>query len=210
MTVGYFEWYGTPAAALLIFMAAVGLDRVAKWISSAFGNRFTPAELALVPAVLLALVYSMPLPYRTAVEEQVQRDIENKVRQPLGEYLGEVTGPGDSITSESSGYVGYDTNATLYDYPGLESKTVVDALRKAKDSGHPVVPVVGNVHLLHPDWVVLRPDEAKAFLHWYPEDAREYEVVRRFSVPGGQDPICVLGFCQRTIDRDFIVFRRRS
>jgi hypothetical protein len=210
VTVGYFEWYGTPAAALLIFMAAVGLDRVTKWLAAATRGRFTPAEIVAVPAILLAFIYAMALPYRTAVEEQVQRDIENKVRQPLGEYLGQVTGPGDTITSESSGYVGYDTNATLYDYPGLESTTVVDALRKAKDSGHPVLPVVGNVPLLHPEWVVLRPNEARLFLQWYPEDARQYEVVRRFSVPGGQDPICVQGFCQRNIDRDFIVFRKRT
>jgi hypothetical protein len=210
VTVGYFEWYGTPAAALLIFMAAVGLDRVAKWAAARTRGRFTAAELVAVPAILLALVYAMALPYRTAVEEQVQRDIEDKVRQPLGEYLGEVTKPGDTLTSESSGYVGYDTNATLYDYPGLESTTVVDVLRKAKDSGHPVLPVVGNIHLLHPDWVVLRPNEARLFAQWYPEDARQYEPVRRFSVPGGQDPICVEGFCQRDIDRDFIVFRRKS
>jgi hypothetical protein len=210
VTVGYFEWYGTPAAALLIFMAAVGLDRVAKWTATATRNRFTPAEIVVVPAVLLAFVYAMALPYRTAVEEQVQRDIENKVRQPLGEYLGEVTKPGDTLTSESSGYVGDDTNATLYDYPGLESTTVVDVLRKADESGHPVLPVVGNVHLLHPDWVVLRPNEARLFVQWYPQDARQYEAVRRFSVPGGQEPICVQGFCQRNIDRDFIVFHRKS
>jgi hypothetical protein len=210
VTTGYFEWYGTPAVALLIFMAAVGLDRVAKWVATATRGRLTPAELVAVPAILLAFVYAMVLPYRTAVEEQVQRDIENKVRQPLGEYLGQVTKPGDSIVSESSGYVGYDTNATLYDYPGLESTTVVDVLRKAEDSGHPVLPVVGNVPLLHPEWVVLRPNEARLFVQWYPEDARQYEAVRRFSVPGAQDPICVQGFCQRNIDRDFIVFRRKS
>jgi hypothetical protein len=210
VTVGYFEWYGTPAAALLILMAAVGLDRVAKWVAAATRGRFRPAEVALVPAILLVLVYAMPLPYRTAVEEQVQRDIENKVRQPLGEYLGRVAPPGDTITSESSGYVGYDTNATLYDWPGLESTTVVDVLRKAEESGRPAVPVVGVAHLLHPDWVVLRPREATLFVEWYPEDARQYREVRRFSVPGGQDPICVHGFCQRNLDRDFIVFRRKS
>ena len=210
LTVGYFEWYGTPVAALLIFMAAVGLDRVAKWVASATRGRFKPAAVVLVPAILLALAYAAPLPYRTAAEERVQRDIENRVRQPLGEYLGQVAPPGDTITSESSGYVGYDSNATLYDYPGLESTTVVDALRKAEQSGHPVVPVVGVAHLLHPNWLVLRPDEVELLLRWYPEDARQYREVRRFSVPGGQDPICVRGFCQKNIDRDFIVFRRKS
>jgi hypothetical protein len=208
LTVGYFEWYGTPATALLILMAAVGLDRVCRWVSAAAQHRFTPGEVALVPAVVLALVYAMPLPYRTAAEARVQHDIEDKVRQPLGRFLGEVVEPGDTITSESSGYVGYESNGTLYDYPGLESRTVVSALSEADASGHPVLPLVGIVHLLHPDWIVLRPGEADTFAQWYPADERQYREVRRFSVPGGQEPISVQGFSVRNIDRDFIVFRR--
>ena len=88
--------------------------------------------------MLLALVYVAALPFRTVVEARVQRDIEDKVRDPLGRYLGEVVKPGETITSESSGYVGYYTNATLYDFPGLESPRVVSALQKASDGGLPV------------------------------------------------------------------------
>ncbi len=210
VTVGYFEWYGTPAAALLIFMSAVGLDRVCKWVSSGVRARFTPSEIALVPAILLAVVYIMPLPYRTIAEARVQHDIEDKVRAPLGRYLGEVAKPGDTITTESSGYIGWDTNATLYDYPGLESTTVVNALRKAKDSGHPVIPLVGIVHLLHPNWVVLRPNEAQIWSQWYPQDARQYHEVRRFTVPGGRGTINVGSFSLLNIDRQFIVYHRNS
>jgi hypothetical protein len=210
LRVGYFEWYGVPAIAVLMLMAAVGLDRVCRWVSTATRDRFSPAEVAMLPALLLALIYVMPMPYRTAVETRIQHDIEDKVRQPLGEYLGRVVPTGQSLTSESSGYVGYDTNATLYDYPGLESPTVVRALREADESGHPVLPLVGIVHLLHPDWIVLRPGEANALLSWYPEDARQYEEVRRFTVPGGQGDVTAQGFSVRNFDRDFIVFRKKS
>jgi hypothetical protein len=216
LTFGYFEWYGGPAVAVLVLMAAIGLDRVCRWVSAAAPGGFRPAVVAVVPALLLALVYAWPLPYRTVVEARVQHDIENQVRDPLGRYLGDAVRPGESITSESAGYVGYYSNGTLYDYPGLESKTVVRLLRKARDNGaaaHPLTRVSspqGIVALLRPDWIVLRPSEAFALLSWYPAVARQYGEVRRFSVPGGTASICVRGFCVSNIDRDFIVFRKKS
>ena len=131
LKIGYFEWYGVPAAAALILVAGVGLDRTCRWVSTASSGRLSPAAIAAVPAVLLALVYVTALPFRTVVEARVQHDVEDKVRDPLGRYLGEVVKPGETITSESSGYVGYYTNATLYDFPGLESPKVVSILQKA-------------------------------------------------------------------------------
>jgi hypothetical protein len=212
LAVGYFEWYGAPTTALLVLMAAIGLDRISIWLAAASRNRFRPAEVALVPAVLLALVYAMVLPYRTVVEARVQHDIEDKVRQPLGEYLGQVVKPGESITSESSGYVGWETNGTLYDYPGLESTSVVDAIRKAEAAHAQGFPdsLAGIAHLLRPDWLVLRPWEAKAFPVWYPGIMRNYTEVRRFSVPGGREPISFEGFSILNIDRTFIVLRRKD
>jgi hypothetical protein len=207
LRVGYFEWYGVPAVAVLVLVAAVGLDRLCKWLSAATRARFTPAQVAVLPTLLLALAYIAPLPYRTVAERRIQ-GIEDKVRDPLGRYLGEVTNPGQTIGSESSGYVGYYTNATLYDYPGLESPTVVSALEKAKESGHPVLPVVGVAHLLHPDWLVLRPVEAQLLAGWYPDAARQYTQVRRFSDSGNQETVSVRGFDVSEFDGDFIVFRR--
>jgi hypothetical protein len=209
LKVGYFEWYGVPAVAVLFLVAAVGLDRLCKWLSAAARDRFSSAQVAVLPALLLALAYVAPLPYRTVAERRIQAAIEDKVRDPLGRYLGEVTNPGQTIGSESSGYVGYDTNATLYDYPGLESPTVVSALEKARESGHPVLPVVGVAPLLHPDWLVLRPVEAQLLTVWYPDTARQYTQVRRFSAPGDPETVSVRGFDVTVFDGDFTVFRRR-
>lgn len=210
LRVGYFEWYGVPAVAALVLLAGIGLDRVCRWVSAASRGRLTPAAVAMLPALLLAVAYVVPLPFRAKVERRVQYNIENRVRDPLGRYLAAVVKPGETIATESSGYVGYYTNGTLYDYPGLESPTVVSALEKAKESGHPVLPVVGIAPLLHPDWLVLRPGEAQVLEGWYPETARQYTQVRRFSVPGGQTPICVHSFCVRNVDRDFILFRKKA
>jgi hypothetical protein len=210
LTVGYFEWYGPPALAVLILLAAAGLDRIAVWLAAASRSRISSAQAAAVPAVLLAVVYALPLPYRTLAEARVQHDIEDQVRTPLSQYLGRVVKPGQSITSESSGYVGYDTNGTLYDYPGLESTTVVDALRDAgagEDPRPPIDSLPGIAKLLHPDWLVLRPWEASGFAAAYPATARQYRPVRRFHVSDASSSLDVGGFDLFNIDRDFTVYR---
>jgi hypothetical protein len=207
LKTGYFEWYGVPAAAALVLLAGIGLDRICRWIPTASRGRLSPAMVAATPAVLLALVYATALPFRTDAEAHIQHGIEDKVRDPLGRYLGEVVKPGETIASESAGYVGYYTNGTLYDYPGLESPRVVSALQRADDSGHPVFPIVGNAVLLNPDWLVLRPSEADVLTAAYPETARRYTEVRRFSVPGGTVALLVHGFDVANFDRDFIVYR---
>jgi hypothetical protein len=208
LRIGYFEWYGVPAVAALVLVAGVGLDRICRWVSTASRGRFSPAMVAAAPAVLLALVYAVALPFRTVVEARVQHDIEDKVRDPVGRYVGEVVKPGETITSESSGYVGYYTNATLYDFPGLESPRVVSTLQKSSDTSHPVHSLLGLAELLHSDWLVLRPWEAPAPAGTSPEAAPQYTEVRRFSVPS-QAPISFHGFDVNNIDRDFIIYRRK-
>ena len=217
LTVGYFEWYAAPTLAVLILMAAVGLDRVCKWIAAVSRGRLRPAEVAVIPAVALALIYAVALPYRTAVESKIQHDIEDNVRTQAGDYLGQVVKPGQSVTTESSGYLGWDTNGTWYDFPGLESPTVVETIRKA-ESGHGQAQadaqarspdsLLGIADLLRPDWLVLRPGEADGMALLYPDLMRSYRKVREFSVPDTGGPVTAGGFSVLNLDRAFIVYRR--
>jgi hypothetical protein len=209
LSIGYFEWYGPPATAILILMAAVGLDRVCKWAAAATRGRLTPAQVALAPALALALLYAAALPYRTAVEAKIQHDIEDKVRTPAGEYLGEVVKPGQTVVTESSGYLGYDTNGTWYDHPGLESPKVVETIRKGEaEHVRAADSLVGIAHLLRPDWLILRPGEANAFAAIYPDLLRKYRQVRVFSVPSDGPEVSAGGFSAFNLDRAFIVYRR--
>ena len=134
------------------------------------------------------------------------------MRDPLGRYLGEVVKPGQTITSESSGYVGYYTNGTLYDWPGLESTTVVDAIRRGKtaDPNGFANSLAGITQMLRPDWLVLRPGEAEIFAVFHPQILGNYRRVREFSVPGEQSLVSAQGFSVYNVDRDFIVYRRKS
>jgi hypothetical protein len=215
LTVGYFEWYGPPALAVLVLLAAAGLDRTASFVAA--GVRGRPAvrawQLAAAPAALLALAFAIQLPYAIPLQARVQHDIEDRVRVPLGSYLGSVVRPGQTITSESSGYIGYDTNGTLYDYPGLVSTTVVDALRDAGAGHHPLQGLdnpQGLATLLHPTWLVLREGELAYLRARFPDTARRYRPVRRFRVSVADSSLRLGGLRLNNIDRDFTVLRRMS
>jgi hypothetical protein len=198
LTVGYFEWYGVPTLALIILLAGAGLQRVSALRPPAF----------LVPALAtaLGLAYAIHIPFTLPLENRVQEEIEDKVRDPLGRYLGKVTHPGDTIVTEPSGYVGFHTNATLLDYPGLTSTTVVEELGE-----HPeLATIAGMVPLLEPDWLVLRPDELAFVRSWEPEAAALYHPVRRFRVEESDSALDRWGLFVFNVDRDFIVLRREE
>ena len=192
--LGYNEWYGPPAIALIFILAAAGLDRL---------TRRAATWMVAVPATALALAFAMHIPFTFPLERTIQHDIEDRVRVQMGDYLAEVAGPGDTMGSESAGYVAYDTNATLYDYPGLTSPAVVDAL---EDPAPHQIGIYGVAQLLHPDWLILRPDEYEHMTEADPETASLYEPARTFKVPG--EPLSQWGLDVYNIDREFVVLHR--
>ncbi len=192
---GYNEWYGPPAIAVIVLLAAAGLSRL---------TAARPA-LAAVPAVALALAYAIHIPLSFPLEERIQHEIEDQVRLPLGRYLGEVAKPGDTMASESAGYVAYETNATLYDFPGLTSPTAVETL---EGSAGALPGIYGLAQLLDPDWLIMRPDEIEFLNQADPQTASEYEVARRFEVPAESTSLDRGGLVYLNIDREFAVLRR--
>jgi hypothetical protein len=196
LTVGYFEWYGVPIVALIVVFAAIGLDRV---------TVRRPVALAAIPATALALAYAAQLPFTLPLEARVQQ-IEDQVRQPLGEYIGRVVKVGDTIVAEPSGYIGYWTNATLLDYPGLTSKRVTDTL----GDDPPDTTLAGLVNIFRPDWLAFRPGELDFLKQLYPDLAAQYEPVREFSVPESESSLDRWGLSLFNVDRDFILLHRTT
>jgi hypothetical protein len=193
---GYNEWYGPPAIALIFVLAAAGLDRLARGAAT---------WAVAVPATALALVFAMHIPFTFPLERTVQQDIEDQVRLPMGRYLGEVVEPGQTIGSESAGYVSWYSNGTLYDFPGLTSPTVVDAL---EDPAPHAIGIYGIAQLLHPDWLILRPNELESMKQSDPETASMYRPVRTFTAPASTDELSHWGLDLYNIDREFVVLRR--
>ncbi len=195
LTVGYFEWYGVPALAVIFLLAGAGLQ----WLTA---TRARP--LAAVAATALVLAYAIHIPFTLPLEARVQHEIEDPVRDQVGRYLGEVAKPGETIVTEPAGFVGFYTNATLYDFPGLTSTTVTDALDEHPEAST----TVGLVPLLQPDWLVLRPGEVEFLELAYPEAAASYREVERFAVSEADSSLELGGLSILNVDRDFIVLRR--
>lgn len=195
LSLGYFDWYGVPIVAVIVLLAAAGLERL---------TASAPRTAVAVPALVLALAYMAHIPFTLPQEWRVAHLIEDRVRDPLGRYLGEVTKPGETIVTEPAGYFGYYTNATLLDYPGLTSTRVTDLLRDHDVYGG----AAGLVPLFDPDWAVLRPNELEILRTAFPDDARRYAIVREFSVSEADSSLNVWGYDPGNYDRDFIVLRR--
>jgi hypothetical protein len=194
--IGYNEWYGPPAIAVIFLLAAAGLQRLA-------GAR---TVLVAIPATALALAYAIHIPFSFPLERTIQHGIEDQVRLPMGRYLGEVAQTGQTMVSESAGYVSYYTNADLYDFPGLTSPAAVEALQRPVPH---LLGVYGITQLLHPDFLILRPGEVDLLSKADPETFAQYRLLRTFSVPQADTELDQWGLSFFDFDREFSVYQRR-
>jgi hypothetical protein len=223
-TIPYFDWYMPPFLGALMIVAALGMQRlsttlplVQKTIAAAGMQRVSPT-LTLVPktmAVVLSVAFAMHMPFSFPLERNVQ-SIENQIRTNVGLYLRANVQPGESVTSESAGYVGYYSGVKLYDYPGLTSKTSVRALQSLPPDRRTLVDLIS---VLQPDWLVLRPFELDSLMQTYPAVAAEYRVEKVFEMPGVPESQLAVrnattvsfgGLVETDIDMKFIVLKRIS
>ncbi len=194
----YFDWYAPPISALAVIIAAIGM-------SKALPKRFHPAAASIL---LVGFVAALPL--TMGLERSIQVQIEDGVRQPVGEYLAGVVEPGDAVVSESAGYVGYYSGATIYDYPGLTSRTALAALRTlpATERTWEVGPAA-LVVATHAPWFVARPHDVAALRKLDPVLAAEYHMCRSWD--SGTGPFIAWGpLVKVTVDNQFEVLHRGS
>jgi len=163
----YYEWYLPPFMAIVVLLVGAGLTRVQLSVP-----RLGPAFAGVFAILLVWQIAAMILIDRRA------QDIENHVRTPVGQYLRTVVKPGEAVTSESAGYVGYYSFAKLYDYPGLTSPTAFEALKRAGPTQNSLV---GLINALRPRWIVLRPFERNQLREHYPAANALYRPAKVFS-----------------------------
>ena len=201
--INYYDWYLPPFLALVMIVAAVGLERVAAM----------RIAVTRTLAVALGVAFALHMPFSFVVESKVQT-VENQVRTNVAEYLKATVPPGESVTSESAGYIGYYGGVKLYDYPGLTSKTSVRALQALPPDQRDLPHLVAA---LKPDWLVLRPWELESLRQKFPDVAAAYEVVRVFQMPGvpdsqldidGANTLSFGGLAETDVDGKFIVLKR--
>ena len=199
----YYEWYLPPFMAFVVLLTGAGITRLARSMP-----RVAPAL-----AVALALLFAWQTVPLTLIDRKVQ-NLENHVREPVGEDLRAMVRPGEAVTSESAGYIGFYSHAKLYDYPGLTSPTARDALARLGRKGNNLFALVDA---LRPRWVVLRRAELDQFRAVTPGAAAAYDAVKRVAyAPPGSRPagtgitFDVGGVVYHDSDQDFTILRRRD
>jgi hypothetical protein len=191
----YFAWYLVPFTGVVALCAAAGLQ----WMERRW------ALGARVAAVALSILFALPVPFTFPLERRIQTELETGLRKRVGEYLATVVRKDEAVVCESLGYFGWYSGATIYDYPGLASPKALDALLK-----HPLPQrsLAQLIRELKTEWVVVRPSEFQELASSYPETAALYQVNRRFSAGASPFNLSFAGLSVRSIDNDFIVYRR--
>jgi len=201
--VNYYEWYLPPFLAVMMVIVALGMQRMAITMPA-------PPKAA---AVALAVAFAIHMPFSFVVEGKVQ-SVEDQVRTQAALYLKDHVQPGQSVVSESAGYVGFYGGVKLYDYPGLTSRTSVRALQALPPGQRDIQHLI---EALHPDWVILRPWELQSLANEFPDVAAEYQVQKVFELPGvpeanldvsGGTRLAFGGYEVYNVDAKFAVLKR--
>lgn len=146
-----FTWYKMPYVAALALLAAAGLDAALSRLPAPWRLR-TQAAVAAAWVGLFAAV----LPWTFLTERQIQRDIENPVRRAAGEYLRDRMKPDEAVGGEPLGYMGYHSRGNVYDWPGLDSRTVVEWSKRTPQTRRSLENMLRE---LKPEYLFLRDAE---------------------------------------------------
>jgi len=194
-----FGWYVVPLVAATIILSAHGFA----WVSALLHSpRLRTAALSAVAVLYLGCLLGL-LPKTFAAEKQIQEKVENRVRKQIGLYLNTVMGQDESIGCEPLGYVGYYSQRTVYDWPGLANRKVVQYSRE-----HPEGRTMNDMfEHFRPDYLVLRFYEYNYLKGhkggWIEKD---YEVVKHFQTdPNEIKGILLIAANQ---DKDYLVLRK--
>jgi hypothetical protein len=169
----YFDWYVPPHTAILIILAAAGIHSLRPT------PQFDPRP-ALAAAV--AVAFAIHTPFSLGLERKLQTDIEVAVRATVGQELGRLIRPGETLATESAGYYEYYSNATMLDYPGLTSVRARRAMQALPADHRTIIDFLDAVQA---DWLALRPAEWTGLQARYPASAARYELVDTVSSPPG-------------------------
>ena len=201
--INYSEWYLPPFLAVMMVVVALGMQRMSVTIPVA----------PKTAAVALAVAFAVHMPFSFVVEGKVQ-GIEDQVRTQAALYLKGHVQPGQTVVSESAGYVGFYSGVKLYDFPGLTSRISVRALRALPPAERDIPHLIAA---LKPDWVLLRPWEQQLFADEFPDVASHYQVQKVFAMPGvpdanlnawGGNQVGFGGYQVYDIDGKFLVLQR--
>jgi hypothetical protein len=195
-------WYYPAWQALAVVSWAFLLGAAWPQSGPARPRPWLAATARITAAILLA--FQAGLLASTAWQMRMQqRIIEDGHRRVVGEWLKSHAQAGDRVYLEPLGYIGYFSGLKMLDFPGLASPEVV-ATRRAGHRGHAEI-----IAALHPEWLVLRPDQVESILTTAPGLlGGEYRLAATFDARPAVNAVAVLpgrGYLQ--FDAVYQVFR---
>ena len=149
----YAPWYMPPLAVLsLLTLVRVIAVAAARNRDAFWGGA---SAVLMVSGLLLVLGFMFFLSLRPIRIKQELIEWGN--RREIGLWLKDRVRPGESVYLESLGYIGYFSQCSMLDWPGLVSPRVVAARRKVGHEGEYTWGLVAEE--LKPAWIVARPGD---------------------------------------------------
>jgi hypothetical protein len=190
-----FGWYVVPVCAVFSLLFAKGVADLSGILSGS--GRVVAWGITI--AYLMLFAAFLPTTFRG--ERNIQTLVEDNIRKPIGFYLSQ-TPITATIAGEPLGYVGYYSQRTFYDYPGLCSRKVVGWLKNHKYPRK--FKTLQVFAFLQPDYLVLRRSEYERFVQ-EPDGQfiSDYRVEREFRITP-EDRKKLL-YPEKNLDLDFLV-----
>ena len=143
--VSVYPWYLPP-------VAVAGLVALAGVVEA--GDRGPRRAWTRGVAALVVALLAVQLGLTARLLAAQRRLVEDSVRAPVGGWLRRQVAPGERVMLEPLGWIGYFAGARMVDVVGLVSPEVVRLKRAGAN-------LDDLVERLHPEWLVLRPDELR-------------------------------------------------
>ncbi len=197
----FFPWY-QPGPLVFACFALAGAGARLHTATQAY-PRLKRILIALVAVVFGAQAWLAAQATRQIYHEQ--RVVADVTRRGLGEWLRGEAQPDDTVFMEPLGHIGYFSGLKTYDYPGLSSREVTDAIATVGGDWSTLI------DYLAPDWVVLRPFEIERINRLHPTLLHDrYLAVREFDQSAAVAALPNLrGRPYLEHDARFTVFRHR-
>ena len=194
-----FPWY-LPATTLLAWVALAGTIGQL-WQSNRSSLHWIVGVSSV--AVICGGLFLTVAASRQAKAQQFY--VEDGNRRLIGEWLKEHSEPGDTVFMEPLGYIGYFSGLKTYDWPGMSSREVPEAVK-----------LVGNqwqdiILYLRPDWLVLRDNSQENLKALSSKLSQKYyERVRDFNRREDIEKLDIAGKDLLLFDSHFEIYRRRN
>ncbi len=192
------HWYKVPYCLMLLLLAVYAFQAVCNLLP-----RQPVRKWALrLPAAAYLGALAVVLPLSFHVERQVQSLIYDKSLKAAGLYLAEHMQSGEAVGCQPLGYLAYYSRGTVYDWPGLASKKVLEFSRANPEKRN----FEYMLDALRPEYMLLRDRE---FLYYFTRTdwiREDYHPIQVFRADPKDTP--AIRWIDRNPDTDFHLYKK--